>query len=93
MSEIVPSTGSYAYGGDPDIDALYQQQATELDRSKREALLHQIQRLLHERVRFGPIWDYNWPSGIGPRVEEPALLLINPYPWSAPVEEVRLKKE
>ena len=93
MSEIVPSTGSYAYGGDSDIDALYQQQAAELDRSKREALLHQIQRLLHERVRFGPIWDYNWPSGIGPRVEEPALLLINPYPWSAPLEEVRLKKE
>jgi hypothetical protein len=25
-------------------------------------------------------------------VEEPALLLINPYPWSAPLEEVRLKK-
>jgi hypothetical protein len=26
-------------------------------------------------------------------VEEPALLLINPYPWSAPLEEVRLKKK
>jgi hypothetical protein len=24
-------------------------------------------------------------------VEEPALMLINPYPWSAPLEEVRLK--
>jgi peptide/nickel transport system substrate-binding protein len=31
-------------------------------------------------------------SGIGPRVEEPALMLIDPYPWSAPLEEVRLKK-
>ena len=57
------------------------------------ALLHQIQQLLHERVRFGPIWEYIWPSGIGPRVEEPALMLINPYPWSAPLEEVRLKPE
>ncbi len=37
------------------------------------------------------IWDYIWPSGIGPRVAEPALMLINPYPWSAPLEEVRLK--
>jgi peptide/nickel transport system substrate-binding protein len=92
MSEIVPSDGSYAYGGYPDIDASYKQQAVETDRSKREALLHQIQRLLHERVRFGPIWEYIWPSGIGPRVEEPALMLINPYPWSAPLEEVRLKK-
>jgi hypothetical protein len=70
-----------------------EQQARETDRRQREALLHQIQHLLHERVRFGPIWEYIWPSGIGPRVEEPALMLINPYPWSAPLEEVRLKKQ
>jgi peptide/nickel transport system substrate-binding protein len=93
MSEIVPSDGAYAYGGYPDIDALYKQQGVELDRGKREALLHQIQQLLYERVRFGPIWEYIWPSGLGPRVEEPALMLINPYPWSAPLEEVRLKPE
>jgi peptide/nickel transport system substrate-binding protein len=92
MSEVVPSDGAYAYGGYPDIDALYKQQALETDRRKREALLHQIQQILHERVRFGPIYEYIWPSGIGPRVAEPALMLINPYPWSAPLEEVRLKK-
>ena len=61
-------------------------------RKKREAMLHQIQQTLHERVRFAPIYDYIWPSGIGPRVAEPALMLIDPYPWSAPLEEVRLKK-
>jgi ABC-type transport system substrate-binding protein len=92
MSEHVPSTGTYAYGGYPDIDALYKEQALVTDRRKREALLHQIQQLLHERVRFGPIWDYVWPSGVGPRVEEPALMLINPYPWSAPLEEVQLRR-
>ena len=92
MSEVVPSDGAYAYGGYPDIDALYKQQALESDRRKREALLHQIQQVLHERVRFGPIYEYVWPSGVGPRVAEPALMLINPYPWSAPLEEVRLKK-
>jgi peptide/nickel transport system substrate-binding protein len=92
MSQIVPSDGAYAYGGYPDLDALYKQQALETDRNKREAMLHQIQQILHERVRFGPIWEYIWPSGIGPRVAEPALMLINPYPWSAPLEEVRLKK-
>jgi hypothetical protein len=42
---------------------------------------------------FGPIWEYIWPSGVESRVEEPALLLINPYPWSAPLEDVRLKLE
>jgi peptide/nickel transport system substrate-binding protein len=93
MSQVVPTTGTYAYGGYPDVDTLYKQQARETDRGKREALLHQIQQILHDRVRFAPIWEYSWPSGIGPRVEEPALMLINPYPWSAPLEEVRLKRK
>jgi peptide/nickel transport system substrate-binding protein len=92
ISEHVPSDGAYAYGGYPDVDALYKQQARETDRKKREAMLHQIQQLVHERVRFAPIFEYYWPSGIGPRVEQPALMLIDPFPWSAPLEEVRLKK-
>jgi peptide/nickel transport system substrate-binding protein len=92
MSEVYPSTGTYAYGGHPDIDKLYEQQSRETDKKKREVMLHQIQKLVHERVRIAPIYEYIWPSAVGPRVEEPALLLINPYPWSAPLEEVRLKK-
>ena len=92
MSEVIPTDGTFAYGGFPDVDALYKQQARETDRKKREALLHQIQQIVYDRVRIAPIFQYIWPSGIGPRVEEPALMLINPYPWSAPLEEVRLKK-
>jgi len=92
IAETVPSDGAFAYGGYPDIDALYKQQSRETDPRKREAQLHQIQRLLHERVRFAPIMDYIWPSGVGPRVAEPGLMLIDPYPWSAPLEDVRLKK-
>lgn len=91
MSETVPSNGTFAYGGYPDIDALYTEQARETDPKKREAMLHQIQQLLHERVRFGPIFEYIWPSAVGPRVAEPALMMIDPYPWSAPLEDVRLK--
>jgi hypothetical protein len=34
-----------------------------------------------------------WSSGVGPRVAEPALMLINPYPWSAPLQDARLKPE
>ena len=86
-----PPAGRTPYGSHPDIDALYKQQALESDRKKRAVQLHQIQQLLHERVRFAPIWDFVWPSGVGPRVAEPALMLINPYPWSAPLEGVRLK--
>ncbi len=92
MSESVPSSGSLAYGGYPDIDALYQRQLTETDHAKREAMLHEIQKTLHERTRFAPIWEYFWPTGIGPRVEEVSLMKIDPFPWAAPLEDVRLKR-
>ena len=92
MSEIVPTSGSAAYGGYPDIDELYKRQLTETDSEKREEMLHKIQRTLHERTRFAPIWDYFWPSGIGPRVEEASLMKIDPFPWAAPLEDVKLKQ-
>jgi peptide/nickel transport system substrate-binding protein len=92
MSETVPSNGAFAYGGYPDVDALFSEQAQETDRAKREKLLQRIQQILHERVRFGPIFEYIWPSAVGPRVADPALMSIDPYPWSAPLEEVRLKR-
>ena len=37
--------GVYTWGGYPDIDDLFIQQARELDPKRRESLLHQIQRL------------------------------------------------
>jgi peptide/nickel transport system substrate-binding protein len=92
LSDTVPSDGVLAYGGFPDIDDLYRRQASETDAGKRREMLYQIQQTLHDRRRFAPIYDYMWASGIGPRVEEPALMLINPYPWSAPLENVRLKR-
>jgi ABC-type transport system substrate-binding protein len=91
LSEFVPSDGMFTRGVDPDVDALYRQQARETDRKTREAQLHRLQQLLYERVRFGPLYEYIWPSAVGPRVAEPALMLIDPYPWSAPLEDVRLK--
>src|SRR5260370_5229203 len=91
LADAVQSDGAYARGADPDVDALYKQQARETDRRKREALLHQIQQLLYDRARFGPLYEFIWPSGTGPRVAEPALMLIDPYPWSTPLEDARLK--
>jgi peptide/nickel transport system substrate-binding protein len=91
LADAVTSEGAYARGADPDVDQLFRQQARETDRKKREAQLHQIQQLVYDRVRFGPLYEFIWASGIGPRVAEPGLMLIDPYPWSAPLEEVRLK--
>jgi peptide/nickel transport system substrate-binding protein len=92
LAENVPSSGTYAYGGWPDVDELYQKQLTETDPGKRGAMLAEIQKILHERVRFAPIYDFFWASGIGPRVADPALMKIDPFPWAAPLEEITLKQ-
>src|SRR3954453_11460686 len=92
LAENVPSGGSFAYGGWPDVDELYQKQLTEIDPAKREAMLHQLQKILDERTRFAAIYDYFWPSGIGPRVEEASLMKIDPFPWAAPLEDMKLKR-
>ncbi len=92
LEAFVISSGTYAYGGYPDIDALFQQQAQERDRRKREAMLHQIQRLMHERVMHAPIFEPATLHGIGPRVDEPAVGLNSLLYFAAPYEEMRLKK-
>ena len=92
LSETVPSDGAFAYGGYPGRGRPVQAPGDRDGAGKREAMLHQIQRTLHERTRFAPIYDYIWASGVGPRVEDAALMKIDPYPWSAPLEEVRLKR-
>src|ERR1700730_6997523 len=42
IEAFVLSTGIRSYGGYPDIDALFRDQAAEPDRKRREALLHRI---------------------------------------------------
>jgi peptide/nickel transport system substrate-binding protein len=83
--------GAYVYGGYPDIDALFRQQAVDLDAKQREATLHKIQQLLHERVVFAHLWQLAVIDGIGPRVGESGLGLIAGHPFSAPYEVVTLK--
>jgi peptide/nickel transport system substrate-binding protein len=85
------SSGSFAYGGYPDIDGLFRDQAGELDPKKREVLLQRIQQLMHEKVMYLPIWQLSMLQGYGPRVAESGLGLIADYPWAAPYEDVKLK--
>ena len=91
LEPFVISTGAYAYGGYPDIDGLFTEQAAELDPRKREAILHRIQQLVHDKVMVLPIWQLALLQGYGPRVGESGLGLIADYPWSAPYEDLRLK--
>ena len=92
LEAFVVSGSAYTYGGYPDLDDLFLQQAQERDRKKREALLHQIQRLIHERVMHAPIFEPATLHGVGPRVEEPAIGLSPLLYMAAPYEEMRLKK-
>jgi peptide/nickel transport system substrate-binding protein len=89
---FVISGSPYAYGGYPDIDDLFRTQARERDRKKREALLHQIQRLMHERIMHVPIFEPATLHGVGPRLEEPAIGLNPLLYFAAPYEDMRLKK-
>jgi len=83
--------GLYAYGSLPEIDDLFQQQAKELDRKKREALLHQIQKIVVDQTMVAPIFQQGFIWGVGSRVEVPGAGLIQGYPYAAPCEDMKLK--
>ena len=91
LEAYVTRTGMLAYGVLPEVEDLFQRQAREIDRAKREALLHQIQRILYERVMHAPLYELGPLAGIGPRVAEAGVGLVPGFPYSAPFEDLRLK--
>ncbi len=90
VQEFIYSKGSYAYGGYPDIDELFLQQARERDQAKREALLHRIQQLTIDRVMFAPVMDFRALMGIGPRLADHTINLVPLSIWPS-YEDMRLK--
>ena len=92
LEAYVSKNGIYTAGVMPDVEDLFQRQARETDTKKREALLHQIQGILHERVTHIPIYELAFIWGVGPRVEEPGINLIRSFAYSGPLEDVRVKR-
>ncbi len=92
LEGFVVKGGAYAYGSYPDIDELFKQQAVELDHRRREATLHKIQQLVHERAIYAPIWLLGAMFGVGPRVGESTFGQIAGYPWTSPYEDITLKR-
>jgi peptide/nickel transport system substrate-binding protein len=90
LETFVAKGGTYVYGSYPDIDALFQGQAAELNVKKREATLHKIQQLLHERALYAHLLQLATIQGIGPRVGQSGLGLIAGHPFSTPYEDVTL---
>ena len=83
---------AHAYGGYPDIDDLFQQQTSERDQVKREALLHRIQQLTMERVMYAPIMDLRALIGVGARVAEHTINSMPMHPFPA-YEDIKLKEK
>jgi peptide/nickel transport system substrate-binding protein len=92
VEAFISSKGPYAYGGYPDIDEMFAQQARERDPAKREVILHKIQQLTIDRVMFAPIMDLRILIGVGPRVAEHHIHSIPMYAFPA-YEDIRLKKQ
>jgi peptide/nickel transport system substrate-binding protein len=92
IEAFVAAGGAYVYGSYPDIDGLFQEQASEMDRKKREAVLVKIQQLIHDKAMVAPIWELAFLNGHGPRLAESGLTLITNHAYSSPYEDLRLKR-
>ena len=93
LEAFVVKGGAYVYGSYPDIDELYAKQAVELDRGKREAILHKLQQTLHDRTVFAHLWQLAFINGHGPRVKQSGLGLIPGHAYSGPYEDVTLAEK
>ena len=91
LEPFVTKNGIYAYGFDPELEAMFQQQAKELDRKKREATLHQLQKAVVDHVLTAPIFQQAFLCAVAARVENPGAGLIQGFPYSAPAEDLKVK--
>ena len=83
--------GAYVYGSYPDIDTLFAEQAVQMDRARRETMLHRLQQLVHDKTIYAPIWQLAFISGVGPKVGQSGFGLIKGFVYTAPYEELTLK--
>ena len=90
VEAFIQSKGAYAYGGYPDIDDLFRQQAAERDAKQREALLYKIQELTIERAMFAPVMDLRALMGVGPRIAKHTVTDVWMSPFPA-YEDMELK--
>ncbi len=91
LAAFVVKGGPYAYGSYPEIDALFAQQADELDPKKRTAILAKMQQLVYDKAIFAPVWLLGFLNGVGPRVGQSAFGLIPGFAYTAPFEDITIK--
>jgi peptide/nickel transport system substrate-binding protein len=84
--------GRYVYGAYPEIDGLYTEQVNERNPVVRRQILHKIQQIIHDKVMFAPVVEPAFLNGVGPRLAVHGLNLISWHAYSAPYEDLRIKK-
>jgi ABC-type transport system substrate-binding protein len=90
VESFVTKTGAFAFGSLPEAADLFRRRALELDRRKREAILHQLARVLHEQVTQVPVYHLGFPIGVGPRVEDIMAAAIPGF-YMSPYEDLKLR--
>ena len=89
IEAFVITGGIRSYGGYPEIDSLFRDQSTEMDKKKREALLQKIQQVMYDRAMFAPVVEPALLTGIGSRLAE--IPTITGHPYLSPYEDLKLK--
>jgi peptide/nickel transport system substrate-binding protein len=88
LASFIVKGGAFVYGSYPEIDALYPQQAVELDPKKRAAILAKMQQLVHEKAINAPLWQLGFLNGTGPRVGHTGFGDIAGFAYTAPFEDI-----
>jgi peptide/nickel transport system substrate-binding protein len=91
LESFVTKNGAFAFGSLPEVDDLFRRQAGELDHKKREALLHQLQRVLQEQATQVSVYHLGFPIGVGPRVEDIMATAIPGF-YMSPYEDLKLRR-
>src|SRR2546425_566799 len=89
---VHPGAGGQPGRGRPrESRACLSRPSGQLDKKKREALLHQIQRILHEQAVQAPVYHLGFPIGVGPRVDDSMATAIPGF-YTSPEEDLKLRR-
>jgi peptide/nickel transport system substrate-binding protein len=78
-SDASPEGTNWQAVCDPELDALFRSQATQVDLAQRQQTFYQITRLIHDKVYWLGLWQDmdTWP--IGPRLRNVRLSATTPF--------------
>ena len=93
LETYVVGGGRYVYGSSPDIDGLFAEQVNETNPRVRQQVLHRIQQMVHERALAIPVMETAFLNGVGGRVDNHGLNVITGFAYSAPYEDLTIRKK